>query len=78
MTVYEPVFRQARERLKSGGVVVLHLGRSRKCDMADELTKIAHPWFRVLDLLEENVSHCQRHGVVDQGATTAHQYLVLG
>ena len=39
--VYEPVMRQARERLKPGGVCVFHLGRSRKCDMADEVSAIA-------------------------------------
>ena len=44
--VYEPIMRQARERLKPGGVCVFHLGKSRKCDMANKVAKVARPWFR--------------------------------
>ena len=57
--VYEPVFRQCRERLKRGGVVVLHLGGSRKCDMAEELGRVARPWFQVADTYVESVAHCE-------------------
>jgi hypothetical protein len=75
--VYEPVFRQARERLRPGGVVVLHLGRSIKCDMAAKLEEFATPWFRVVDRFLENVEHCESHGIRDKGTVTAHQFLVL-
>jgi tRNA G10 N-methylase Trm11 len=75
--IYEPVFRQARERLKPDGVVVLHLGKSRKCDMAQALVSVALRWFRVADLFTEQVAHCESHGIRDKGAVTAHQYLVL-
>lgn len=77
MNVYESVFRQSRERLRAGGVMVLHLGQSRKCDMASEMEKIAAPWFRVADKFVENVEHCESHGVRDKGTVTDHQYLVL-
>jgi tRNA G10 N-methylase Trm11 len=76
--VYEAVFRQARERLKPGGVVVLHLGRSHKCNMALQLTHTASPWFKVLDHFVENVSHCESHGIRDKGTVEEHQYLILG
>lgn len=75
--IYEPIFRQARERLKTGGVMVLHLGKSRKCDMASELVKIAVRWFRVADIFTETVEHCESHGIRDKGTVTAHQFLVL-
>jgi hypothetical protein len=75
--VYEPVFRQARERLKSGAVLVLHLGRSAKCDMAAELARVSRPWFRVADQCSESVAHCESHGIRDKGTVTAHQFLVL-
>lgn len=78
MHVYESIFRQARERTKPGGVVVLHLGKSSKCDMAQELKAVAKPWFRPIDVFEENVSHCEQHGITDKGRVSAHQYLVLG
>ena len=75
--VYNPVLRQSRERLKSGGVVVLHLGASKKCDMAKELARIATKWFRVADMYTESVSHCENHGIRDNGTVVSHQYLVL-
>ena len=75
--VYHPIFRQCRERLKSDGVAVFHLGASKKCDMAKELARIAKPWFRVADAYTECVSHCERHGIRDKGTVTSHQYLVL-
>ena len=75
--VYNPVFRQCRERLKKDGVVVFHLGASKKCDMATELAKIAKRWFRVVDVFAECVSHCETHGIRDQGTVVKHQYLVL-
>ena len=75
--VYEPVFRQARERLREGGVVVFHLGGSKKCNMADEISKVASRWFSVVDVFHESVSHCESHGIRDKGTVTEHQYLVL-
>jgi hypothetical protein len=75
--IYESVFRQARERLKSDGVLVLHLGKSKKCDMAKELAKVAEPWFKAADVFSEDVNHCESHGIRDKGTVTSHQYLVL-
>ena len=77
MTVYESVIRQAKERLKPGGVLVFHLGKSKKCDMAVELTKVAKKWFAHADTFDESVAHCESHGIRDKGTVTDHQYLVL-
>lgn len=76
-SVYENIFRQTRERLKRGGVCVLHLGKSNKCDMAEELQKVSKKWFKVADLFDESVAHCESHGIRDKGTVTSHQYLVL-
>jgi tRNA G10 N-methylase Trm11 len=75
--IYTAILRQARERLKQGGVVVLHLGKSRKCDMAAELLKVGRRWFSHHDLFNESVDHCESHGIRDKGTVTSHQYLVL-
>ncbi len=75
--VYSNVFRQARERLKETGVMVLHLGKSRKCDMAKELSRIAKRWFNIADIYSESVKHVESHGIRDKGTVTSHQYLVL-
>jgi len=75
--IYEPIFRQARERLKRTGVLVLHLGKSKKCDMAEALAQVASPWFGIADVFTESVNHCESHGIRDKGTVTAHQFLVL-
>ncbi|MBI3815597.1 MAG: hypothetical protein HY279_14165 [Nitrospinae bacterium] len=75
--VYESIFRQSRERLKQGGVCVLHLGKSVKCDMAEELKRVSKRWFNTVDLFVESVKHCESHGIRDKGTVTSHQYLVL-
>jgi hypothetical protein len=77
LSLYRGLFRQARERLVAGGVVVLHLGKSHKCDMAARLGELARPWFRTVDRFDEDVGHCQSHGIRDQGSVAQHQYLVL-
>ena len=75
--VYQNIFRQSRERLKRGGACVFHLGRSVKCDMAEELKNVSKRWFHTADLFNESVSHCESHGIRDKGTVTSHQYLVL-
>lgn len=75
--IYDPILRQGRERLKSTGVMVMHLGKSNKCDMAEFLRRLALKWFRKADVFAENVGHCESHGIRDKGRVTSHQYLVL-
>ena len=75
--VYQPVIRQARERLKPGGVCVFHLGRSRKCDMAAEVSAVARPWFRNVEISTEDVAHCESHGIRDKGTVSEHSFLVM-
>jgi hypothetical protein len=75
--VYAPIFASAAARLKANGIFVLHLGRSRKCDMAAKIAPFAAENFRVADQFTESVVHCESHGVRDKGTVTAHQYLVL-
>lgn len=75
--IYEAIFRQARERLKAGGVMVLHLGKSHKCDVAQVLAGVAKRWFGVADTFSESVEHCESHGIRDKGTVAGHQYLVL-
>lgn len=75
--VYQPIIRQARERLKPSGVCVFHLGKSKKCNMAAEIQKIASPWFARTEIFSENVEHCESHGIRDKGTVVEHLYLVL-
>jgi tRNA G10 N-methylase Trm11 len=75
--VYDAILRQSKERLKPGGVVVWHLGKSVKCDMAEELARVGTRWFAKSELFDESVAHCESHGLRDKGTVTSHQYLIL-
>ncbi len=78
LSVYEGLFRSFRKSLSERGVAVLHLGKSRKCDMARGLAELAPAaGLRVEEVVNEDVTHCESHGVRDKGTVTAHQYLVL-
>jgi tRNA G10 N-methylase Trm11 len=77
LSIYDGIFMQARERLKEGGVFVMHLGKSHKCDMAKALSERAGRWFNVHDIFEENVEDGESHGIKDRGSVKTHQYLIL-
>jgi hypothetical protein len=76
-SVYNSIFSQAKERLKKDGTLVMHLGKSKKCDMAKVLSEKAKPWFDTADIFEESVRKGESHGVTDKGTVVDHQYLVL-
>lgn len=77
LDVYHSFYAAARERLRAGGLLVLHLGNSAKCDMGAELSKRVAPWFSVRDVFTEGVEHCESHGIRDKGTVHGHTYLVL-
>lgn len=77
LDIYKKFFENARERLKFGGLLVLHLGHSKKCDMGKELANRVDNWFEVEDCFTESVEHCESHGIRDKGSVTGHTYLVL-
>lgn len=77
LSVYEPIFEQAKLRLKNGGVMVLHLGKSHKCNMGDALMRLGRRWFSHSELFDESVTHCNTFGIKDIGTVTDHQYLLL-
>lgn len=75
--VYEKIFEQASERLKTGGVFAIHVGKSKKCDMAAALQQVGERYLKFSDWFSESVEHCERHGIRDKGTVTHHQYLIF-
>lgn len=74
---YDSILLQSKARLKTNGVLVFHLGKSKKCDMAEQIIKRAKQYFPHCELFDEAVSDCENFGIKDKGSTTIHQYLVL-
>lgn len=77
MDVYILFFEMCYHVLKPNGRMVLHLGKSKKCDMASELSDRAQRYFYEIYRGSENVQNVERHGIKDKGGTTEHQYLFL-
>lgn len=75
--IYDEFFRMCFNILNDNGKVILHLGKSDKCNMAEELSRIANPYFYTVLSAEEDVCNIEKHGIKDKGATTHHQYLFL-
>ena len=76
-SIYLSFFSMCARVLKPKGKVILHLGRTEKVDMAEELSKYAAKWFEEIYRGSENVSSVEKHGIKDKGATIEHEYLFL-
>ena len=75
--LYNSIYSQSKERLNNGGVLVFHLGKSKKKDMGFELAKLAKPYFKNIELFDEDVTLLEKHGIKDKGTVSSHQYLVM-
>lgn len=75
--IYKSFFKTCYDILKPNGKVILHLGKTEKVDMAEELSKRATPYFIEVYRGTENVQKIEKHGIKDKGATVEHQYLFL-
>lgn len=75
--VYLSFFKMCYDILKPNGKVILHLGKTDKVDMAEELSKRAAPYFVEVYRGTENVQEIEKHGIKDKGSTVEHQYLFL-
>ncbi|WP_009518216.1 DNA methyltransferase [Hydrogenophaga sp. PBC] len=75
--VYGSFFEKCNQWLKPDGIVIMHLGRTNKHDMAKELIAHCGDYFEVAHCFDEDVVGRENFGLKDQGATKAHQYLFL-
>ncbi|KGR78173.1 hypothetical protein CD29_12155 [Ureibacillus manganicus DSM 26584] len=77
LNIYNTFFNICNSLLKEQGIVILHLGKSKKCDMATELAKRATEHFDVVYIGNEDAKDFEKHGISDKGSTTDHQFLFL-
>lgn len=75
--IYYSFFEMCSNLLKEDGKVILHLGKTKKIDMAEELSLRAETWFEVVYSAGESVQKIEKHGIKDKGATIEHQFLFL-
>lgn len=75
LDIYSKFFAVAASWLKPGGRLIMHVGRNKKWDMADELIPRAQDWFELVHAFDESVAGRETFGISDQGSTSSHQYL---
>lgn len=76
MDIYYEYFKACSRMLKDKGKMIIHVGKSDKINMSDELIKRSYEWFDVVESGEELIIG-ETHGISDIGSTTAHQFLFL-
>ena len=77
MDIYYDFFDMCYKVLKPQGKIILHLGNSKVCNMADELEIRAKDKFNIIYKGAEDVQEVEKHGIKDKGATFEHQFLFL-
>lgn len=76
MDIYYSYFKACSDMLKKNGKLILHVGKSEKFDMSKELIKRCDEWFELIATGDELING-ETHGIVDIGATKAHQFIFL-
>lgn len=76
-SIYESFFEMCYKVLKEDGKIILHLGKTPKIDMAEELQKYSSKYFDTVYIGTENVSNIEKHGIKDKGNTIEHQFMFL-
>lgn len=75
--IYLSFFEMCNNVLAPNGKVILHLGKTKKVDMAQELSQRASKWFDIVYSAGEDVEQIEKHGIKDKGSTIEHQFLFL-
>lgn len=75
--IYQSFFSMCNKVLKSDGKIILHLGKTKKLDMADELVARSNKYFKEIYRGCEKVDTLEKHGIKDKGGTIEHQFLFL-
>jgi len=77
ISVYDEFFKICHILLKRNGSLVLHLGFSKKANMAELLIPYARKYFKIIGYFNEIVEDNENFGIRDQGSVKRHQYLFL-
>lgn len=75
MDAYIEFFNCCGRWLRPNGKLIMHVGKTKACNMAEELIMRAEDKFELVYFFDEDVTSREKFGIKDQGATTLHQYL---
>lgn len=78
LSIYKEVFWEFARVLRTGGICVIHLGVAHGKDIGKFVIDFCEPTgLKYVDLVYENTSKIERHGMSDQGVTKLQQFLIL-
>lgn len=77
LDIYRDFFDVCRRLLASEGLMVLHLGGSDKHDMVARLVQLSSEFLSLIDVVSEDVTGVEKHGIRDKGLTTTHNFIFL-
>jgi Putative RNA methylase family UPF0020 len=72
---YLRFFSAMHEVLAPEGLLLMHVGATRRFDMAEHLGRLLEPKFRLLYDGAEHLQDPESHGLVDKGSTVRHHFL---
>jgi len=76
--IYSNIFKEFHRVLKPNGLCILHLGIVKNVNMAEIASDYAEKnGFETLEIINEDSSKLESHGIRDRGATHTHQILFL-
>ncbi|MEA5533159.1 DNA methyltransferase [Crocosphaera sp. XPORK-15E] len=75
MDIYFDFFKSCATWLKPQGKLIMHVGKTKSCNMAEELIKRSDQYFELIYSFDEDVVGSEKFGIKAQGATQSHQYL---
>lgn len=61
--------------LRPGGLLIMHLGETRRMSMADRVAPLLGERFTLIHVGRECVADTESHGLTDKGATRAHAFV---
>ncbi len=77
LDIYQKLLDEWVKVVKSGGLVIFHLGSTKECDMVKEISKRIPSTLEIVGTVYEFVKDQEAHGLTSQGRTVKHGFLFL-
>lgn len=72
---YRGFLEAMHQLLRPGGLLIMHLGETRRLNMAEQIAPLLEGRFELIHIGRECVAHTESHGLTDKGATLAHGFV---
>jgi len=77
LDIYRKLLDEWVKLVKSGGLIIFHLGITKECDMVEEISKRIPSTLEIVGTVYEFVKDQEAHGLTSQGRTVKHGFLFL-